>query len=113
MNENFHLGTKVLNEIIDKCKTHGDKRGLGYINKDESPFSGEIVFVKGKDDTHNQVKSPKNTSLCTDYKKIGYSQFRCYTRFLERFETQMKRLMNDFNSLKNNILNNRKWNKTN
>ena len=113
MNENFHLGTKVLNEILDQCKTHGDKRGLGYINKDESPFSGEIVFVKGKDDAPNQVKSPKNTSLCTDYKKIGYSQFRCYTRFLERFETQMKRLMNDFNSLKNNILNNRKWNKTN
>ncbi|KAL6315634.1 hypothetical protein AAG906_003738 [Vitis piasezkii] len=37
MNENFHLGTKVLNEILDKCKTHGDKRGLGYINKDKTP----------------------------------------------------------------------------
>ena len=24
MNENFHLETKVLNEILDKCKTHGD-----------------------------------------------------------------------------------------
>ena len=45
MNENFHLETKVLNEIIDKCKTHGDKRCLGYINKDESPFKGEIVCL--------------------------------------------------------------------
>ena len=39
MNENSHLGTKVLNEILDKCKTHGDKRGLGYINKDKTPSS--------------------------------------------------------------------------
>ena len=25
VNENFHPGTKVLNEILDKCKTHGEK----------------------------------------------------------------------------------------
>ena len=65
MNENFHLETKGLNEILDKCKTHGDKRGLGYINKDETPSSGETVFVKGKNETPNQVKSPKKTSICT------------------------------------------------
>ena len=53
MNENFHCRTKVLNEILDKCKTHGDKRGLGYINKDETPSSGEIMFFKFKNDTHN------------------------------------------------------------
>ncbi|KAL6319880.1 hypothetical protein AAG906_036952 [Vitis piasezkii] len=47
VDENFHVGTKVLNEILDKCKTHGDKRGLGYINKDETPSNGETVFVKG------------------------------------------------------------------
>ena len=29
MNENFHPGTKVLNKILDKCKTHGNKR-LGH-----------------------------------------------------------------------------------
>ena len=46
--EIFHLGTKVLNEILDKCKTHGNKRGLGYINKNETPSSGKIIFVKGK-----------------------------------------------------------------
>ena len=112
MSENFHLGTKVLNEILDKCKMYGDKRGLGYINKDETSSSGEIVFVKGKDDTPNQVESPKKTSLCTYCKKNGHFQFRCYTRFLERFETQMNRVMNNFNFLKNNILNNRKGNKT-
>ena len=33
MNENFQPRTKVLNEILDKCKTYGDKRGLGYIKK--------------------------------------------------------------------------------
>ena len=47
-NENFHPGTKVLNEILDECKTHGDKRGLGYTNKDETPYNGETMFVKGK-----------------------------------------------------------------
>ena len=71
------------------------------------------MFIKGENDTPNQVESPKKTSLCTHCKKIGYSQFRCYTKFLERFETQMNRLMNDFNSLKNNILNDGKRNKTN
>ena len=44
-------GTKVLNEIFDKCKTHGDKRGLGYVNKVETLNSGQIFFVKGKDET--------------------------------------------------------------
>ena len=53
MNEVFHPRTKVLNEILDKCKTHGDKWGLGCINKDETPFSGESVFVKGKDVSPN------------------------------------------------------------
>ena len=62
------------------------------------------MFVKGKDDTPNQVESPKKVSLCTHYKKIGHSHFRFYTRFLERFKLQMNSLMNDFNFLKNNIL---------
>ena len=53
MSEIFHPGTKVLNEILDKCKTHGDKRGLGYINKDETLSSGETAFVKCKDVTSN------------------------------------------------------------
>ena len=113
MNENFHIGTKVLIEILDKCKTHGDKRGLSYIKKDETLFSGETVFVKGKDKILNQVESPKKTSPCTHYKKTGHSQFRCCNRFLERFETQRNKLMNGFNFLKNNVLNNGKENKTN
>ena len=49
VNKIFHPRTKVLNEIFDKCKTHGDKRGLGYVNKVETVTSGEIIFVKGKD----------------------------------------------------------------
>ena len=78
VNEIFHPRTKVLNEILDKFKTHGDKRGLGYINKDET----KIVFVKGKEKTPNQIESSKNTSLCTHCKKTRHFQFRCYTRFL-------------------------------
>ena len=50
INQNFHPRTKVFNEILDKCKTHIDKRGLGYINKEETPFSGETMFFKGKND---------------------------------------------------------------
>ena len=108
MNENFRLGTIVLNEILDKCKTHGDKRGLRYFNKDEIPTSGETMFVKGKDKILNQTSSSKNPSLCTHQKKIGHTSFRCYTKFLERFESQISRLMNGFNSLRNNILKNEK-----
>ena len=47
-NEVFHHGTKVLNNILKKCKSHGDKRGLGYISKTKTPTSGAIVFAKGK-----------------------------------------------------------------
>ena len=90
MNENFHPGTKVLNEVLDKCKTHGDKRGLGYIKKDQTPSSEETMFVKSKNATPNQEESPKKPHC----KKTGRSQFKCYTRFLERFETQMNMLMN-------------------
>ena len=54
-------------------KTHGYKRGLGYINKDETPFSGETMFFKGKDDAPNQVESLKKTSLCTHFKKTRHS----------------------------------------
>ena len=73
----------------------------------------EKLFVKGKNDTPNQLESPRKTSLYTHYKKTRHSQFRCYTRFLEKFEYQMNKFMNEFNSLKNNILNHRKENKTN
>ena len=73
MNENFHPGTNVLNEILDKYKTHVDKWGLSYINKDETPSSGETMFVKGKHDTPNQIEFPKKTPLCTHYKKTGHS----------------------------------------
>ena len=55
MNEIFHPRTKVLNEVLDKCKTHGDKQGLRYINKNETTCSGETMFVKGKDETPTQV----------------------------------------------------------
>ena len=68
VNEIFHLRTKMLNEMLDKCKTHGDKWGLEYINKDETLSSGEIVFVKGKDETPNQVASLINPSLYTERK---------------------------------------------
>ena len=64
MNKTFYPKTKMLNAILDKC-THGDKRDLGHISKDETPSSGDIVFVKGKDDTLNQVESAKKKSLCT------------------------------------------------
>ena len=113
MNDIFHLGTKTLNEILDKCKTHGDKRGLQYINKDETPFSGETMFVKGKNGTLNQATFLKNLSPCTHCKKPRYNQQMCQTKFPERFESQMSMLMNDFNSLKNNILHNGKENKPN
>ena len=114
MNENFHPSTKVLNEILDKYKTHGDNRGLGYIDIDETPSSGEIVFFKGKDDTLNQVESLERHHYARTTRKLDILNLDAtLIKFLERFETQMNRLMNDFNSFKNNILNNGKDNKTN
>ena len=104
VNEIFHLGTKVLNEILDRSKSNCDKRGLGYINKNETPSSGETFFVKGKKKTLNQTTSLSIPSLCTHCKKTKHARNKCYTKFLERFESQMNMLMNDFNSLKNNIL---------
>ena len=49
---------------------------MRYINKDETPSSGETMFVKGKDDTPNQIESLKKISLWSHYKKIGHSQFK-------------------------------------
>ena len=72
VNEMFHLGAKVLNKILDKCKIHGNKRGLGYINKYETPSNGETMFVKGEDETLIPIESHKKTSLCTHCKKIGH-----------------------------------------
>ena len=47
----FTLEQKCLMKILDKCKTHGDKRGLGHINKDETLSNREIIFVKRKKET--------------------------------------------------------------
>ena len=44
----------MLNEILDKCKSHGEKRGLKYINKVETLTSGKkkkklfLLKVKNK-----------------------------------------------------------------
>lgn len=48
INEIFYPRTNVLNEIFNTCKTHGDKRGLGHINKVETPTNRETIFLKGK-----------------------------------------------------------------
>ena len=73
VNEIFHLWTKVLNEILNKCKTNGDRRGLWYINKDETPSSGEKKIVKGKEKTPNLVASLILWSLCTHCKKTRHT----------------------------------------
>ena len=73
----------------------------------------ETVFAKSKEETPKQATPPNTSSLCTHYKKSGHTQRRCHTRFLERYEFQLNRLLNDFNSLKNNILNTWKGNKSN
>lgn len=62
VNKIFHLGPKMLYETIDECKTHGDKKGLGYINKVETPTSGETIFVKGKKEALSHA-----TSFSTPY----------------------------------------------
>ena len=79
----FNPETKVLNDILDKCKSHGDKRDLSYIRKTKTPTNEDIVFIKDKEKTLNQVTSCSTPSLCTHYKKSGHTQSRCHSRFLE------------------------------
>ena len=69
----WHLGPKALNDNLDKCKSHGDKRGPSYINKTETPTIRGIVLVKGKEETPNQVTSDRNSPLCTYCHKYGHA----------------------------------------
>ena len=92
-NEAFHPRIEVLNDILDKCNSHGKKRGLGYINKIETPTSGDTIFVKGKKETPNQVAFPSTPLLCTYRKKYGHTQSRCHSRLHERYESHLNRLM--------------------
>lgn len=48
----------MLDEILEKCKSHGDKRGLMYINQIETPTSRDMVFVKGKEEIPIQATLP-------------------------------------------------------
>ena len=102
----------MLDEILEKCKSQGDKKGLDYISKTKTSTSGGIVLVKSKEETPNQETS-SSLSLFTHYKKSEYTQSRCHTRFLESYESQLNRLVNEFKSLKNNILNTMRGKKTN
>ena len=113
INEAFHPETKVLDEILEKCKSHGNKWGLGYISETKTPTSGGIVFIKGKEETPNQATSSSTHSLCIHCKKSWHTPSRCHTRFLEKYKSQLNMLLDEFNSLKNNILNTRKEKKTN
>ena len=69
----FTLELKCLMKYLINAKRMVIKRGLRYINKDETPFSGATMFVKGKHETSNETTSPKKRSLCTHCKKIRYS----------------------------------------
>ena len=46
MNEFFHPGTKVINEILDKCKTHGNKRVWGLSTKIKLPLVEKLCLSK-------------------------------------------------------------------
>ena len=50
---------------------------------------------------------------CAHCKKFGHTQNRRHIKFLKRYESQRNRLVNEFNSLKNNILKTRKEKKIN
>lgn len=36
-NEMFRLSSKILNEMVEKRKTRGDKRGLDYLSESKTP----------------------------------------------------------------------------
>ena len=46
MNENFHLGTKMLNEILDKCKTHANKEVQSTLTKMKLPIVEKLCLSK-------------------------------------------------------------------
>ena len=64
VNKFFYYGTKMFNEILDKCKTHGDKRGLGHINKDETPSSRDMS-TKHHTQNHIFIELFNHHLICT------------------------------------------------
>lgn len=112
ISETFHFGTKVLDQILDKCKYYEDKRGLSYIYKTETPTIGDTIFVKDKEKTLNQAASSNISLLCTYCKKFRHTYRSCYSRLFERYEFYLNRLMGESNFLKNQILNKKKEKQT-
>ena len=45
-NENFHLGSKILNENLSKDKSARDKTDIKYVNKEETHSSVKTKFFK-------------------------------------------------------------------
>ena len=100
-NKVFHPKAKILNDIINKVRFHGDKRGLGYINKIETPTSRETIFVKSKEETLSLVVSSSIISQCTYCKKSIHSHGRCFSRLFERYELHLNRIVSKSKFLKN------------
>lgn len=69
-----------------------------------TPTSGDIVFVKDKEKTPNDVASSNTYPLCTYCKKSRHSHSKCHSRIFERYEFQLNRLMDEFDFLTNKIL---------
>lgn len=64
----------------------------------------ETIFVKGREETPNHVASSSISPLCTYCKKYIHTQSGYHSRFFERYKSQLNRLRDEFDFLKNKIL---------
>ena len=68
----FCLSSKILNEMIEKRKTRGDKRGLDYLSKSKTPQSRNTTFLRPKVNSSFRKSSPKQATKCTICNKFGH-----------------------------------------
>ena len=90
----------MLDEILEKCKSYEDKKGLGYIIKTETPTNRDIIFVKGKKETPNHVAHFSTPPYYTYYKKSGQTHGRCYSRLFKGYRFHLNKLVGESNFLK-------------
>ena len=89
----FQHISKILNQIIEKEKVNGDRRGLGYLSKFETLTSGKTTFMKPRENSSFRESSSKQAPKCTICNKYRHVTNKCFSRFFEKYQSQVNRLM--------------------
>ena len=88
----FRLSSKILNEMVEKRKTRGDKRGLDYLSESKTPQSRNTTFLRPKDNSSFRKSSPKQATKCTICNKFGHVASRCFNS-LKSINLMLQRIL--------------------